>query len=378
MGDVRSILAERIRDSRVRLSLTQGELAKQAGLASAQIVSQIESGERDVKAKELFDLARALRMDFSDLLSEEPATPTASVFWRKDPPAKRRNLLEADFVRHCHDYASLERICGLGVKDQLPIPSRHLQSMTFSGAGEFADEVRDRLGLGSRPASCLGGILEERFGVKIWHQRLGDEGSAASARNGFGMAVLINADEPPWRRNYSLAHELFHLLTWEQAVAERKTRFPARIETLSEAFASSLLLPGREVLEALKKGPGGEEMQYLALVQIAREFDVSTAALLWRLRTLGRLKQSDVTRIIDDPKFKYIDRSFRMGDWAYPPELPERFVRLGFMAYQQGRISSSRLADLLRTSLADLNARLQEYGLDGSQDYQAAVRTVRR
>ena len=378
MGDVRSILAGRIRDSRVRLSLTQGELAKHAGLASAQIVSQIESGEREVKARELFDLARALRMDFSDLLSEEEPAATASVFWRKDPPANRRALLEADFVHHCHDYASLEKVCGLNIKSQLPIPRRDPMSMTFSQAGEFADEVRDRLGLGSRPASCLSGILEERFGVKIWHQRLGDEGSAASARNGFGMAILINADEPPWRRNYSLAHELFHLLTWEQAVPVRKTRFPARIEKLSEAFASSLLLPAKDVLEAFKNAPGGDEMRYLALIQIAREFDVSTVALLWRLRTLGQLKQSEVTETVDDPKFKYIDRSFRMGDWAYPPELPERFVRLGFMALQQGRISSSRLADLLRTSLADLNARLQEYGLDGSQDYQAAVRTLRR
>ena len=68
--------------------------------------------------------------------------------------------------------------------------------------------------------------------------------------------ILINRNEPEYlRRNYNLAHELFHVLTWQamppnelDAIMEKKSR----IEMLADALAAALLMP-RAVLEPLRR-----------------------------------------------------------------------------------------------------------------------------
>ena len=43
--------------------MTQQELAERAGFSAHQIVSQIERGQRELKASELFRIARVLHVD---------------------------------------------------------------------------------------------------------------------------------------------------------------------------------------------------------------------------------------------------------------------------------------------------------------------------
>ena len=135
---------------------------------------------------------------------------------------------------------------------------------------------------------------------------------------------------------------------------------------------------GTAVKEALDRHGKEGKIGYLGLVQVARGFDVSTVALLWRLVNLGWLPEDKVNEIREAPEFKHLDRASRIGAWAQPPALPERFVRLAFLAYQDGKLTRPRLAELLQTSLVDLSERLMEYGFDDSQDYQTSVPAVRR
>ena len=61
------------------------------------------------------------------------------------------------------------------------------------------------------------------------------------------------------------------------------------------------------------------------------------------------------------------------GRWWDPPPIPERFVRLAFLAYSRGRLSKARLAEYLGVALPDLPATLMDYGLDESADYDTTV-----
>ena len=379
MDDLKKLLGDRIRDGRLRISLTQQRLAEEAGFSSAQIISQIEMGERDVKAWELFNLAKALRLDVAQLLAKEASEPSAPVLWRKTPEMNRQ-LIEADFLQHCHEYALVERICKVTTERKLPSKYVNLSTMDFQEANAFGESVRRELALGNRPASCLVGMLEERFGVKIWYKDLGESGSAASTKGSFGLAVLINSTEAPWRRNFSFAHELFHLLTWEsiEPSLEVDGEFVDNVEKLANAFASSLILPAEEVSETIERRIKENGLSNIDLIDVAREFDVSTDALLWRMYNLGFMDKDTVYELLEDSDFKEFDRGIRVGEWGKPPEIPERFVRLAFLAYQLGRLARPRLAELLRTSLIDLTDRLLEYGLDDRKDYQTFVRTVRR
>ena len=72
------------------LSLTQQRLADEAGLPAPQVVSQIEKGEREVKAWELVNIARVLRMDIGELVREEEPAARAPVLWREGPVQDRK------------------------------------------------------------------------------------------------------------------------------------------------------------------------------------------------------------------------------------------------------------------------------------------------
>lgn len=376
MADLRKVLGERIREARERLRLTQQELADRVGLSAHQIVSQIEKGEREVKAWELARIAEVLCRSVNELLAPE-LPPAPAVLWRDDPGGEA-HVLEAQFLRRCREYGLLERLLDLQPATPLPEFRVDPSRISLQGADRLAQRTRETLGLGSRPATSLVKVLEGDYGVKIWYESLGEAGSAASAAGDFGHAILLNADHAPWRRNYSLAHELFHLITWHSAQPEPKLRDAqperwSQVEKAAQAFASTLLLPTDSVATEFDSRVHDGRVSYADLVELARDFDVSTEALLWRLVRLGRLDEKEVQRVLNDPTFRKLDRQTMPDHWREPLIPPERFVRLAFLAYQKGKLSRTRLAGLLRTSLVDLEKTLARYGLQEAEDHEAAA-----
>ncbi|KKK59931.1 hypothetical protein LCGC14_3029420, partial [marine sediment metagenome] len=115
---------------------------------------------------------------------------------------------------------------------------------------------------------------------------------------------------------------------------------------------------------------------YADLIEIARFFDVSPEALLYRLLNIKRITKESLEKLLKDRLFREIDRSTMSQRWWQPPQFPEGFVRLAFVAYQKGKLSKSKLAKLLDTSLIDLNSTLREYGLNDQEGYDAEVRAA--
>ena len=82
---------------------------------------------------------------------------------------------------------------------------------------------------------------------------LGPEGNAASAVGEFGMAVLLNSDNGRRQRTFDLAHELYHLLTW-QSRGNRDAPETAE-EITADRFAAHLLVPFSSLAEAMESIP---------------------------------------------------------------------------------------------------------------------------
>lgn len=380
MDNLRKILGERIRSARIRLSLSQKRLAEEAGFSALQTVQQIEKGKREVKAWELVNLARVLRMEVSDLLNIEEPQTLPVVLWRKYPQ-RDKELIEADFLRRCQQYALLEQLCRVAPERDLPERDVDPNTLTFEDAEQLAEDAQQEFNLGSPPARCLAGLLEDKYGVKIWYQDLGEEGSAASTQGSFGYAILMNAAEAPWRRNFNFAHEVFHLLTWRSIPSQLSVDNPDlwdRIEKFANTFASNLLLPAHETRLAFERLIKDDKISYSDIIGMAREFDISTAALLYRLVDLGLVDRDTVESLQEDSAFRGLDRVTMRNHWWTPPALPERFVRLAFIAYQKDKLSRARLAQYLDTSLFNLTDRFLEYGLDDRENYKTEVRASRR
>ena len=359
-------LGQRIAELRKKLNLTQTDLATHLGVGSPQIISQIELGQRDIKAWELAKLSRALFVNVAELLlPQNQKSMEQPVLWRAVPKSGQSEK-EASFLKHCRDYATLEELSGVGRPREFPQKTVNPLTIDFQDATRLAEQVRGGFELGARPAASLERTLEDRYGVKVWYDDL-DEGSAAATIGDFGPAILMNRKEAPWRRNYNFAHELFHLITWNSIPAEElQNNLPIweKIEKIANSFASCLLLPADAVNIELNERTANNQIEYNDLIAIAREFDVSTEALLYRLLTLRLLNKDAVDSIRGDADFRSLDKATMSASWWDPPDLPERFVRLASIAYKKGRLSRARLAELLDCSLPDVTETLSEYGLD--------------
>jgi Zn-dependent peptidase ImmA (M78 family)/transcriptional regulator with XRE-family HTH domain len=359
----------RVQSLREGLGLTQDELASEVGFASRQTLSDLERGRREVKASELSRLARALKTDVGALLAESEPAHT-HVLWRARPQ-DHAETLQADFLNWCERYAHVKRVSG-SCEDEgfaWPCPSLRIADAHYEDAEELARQVAAHLALGARPAASLQRALETQLGVMVWYLDLGVDGSAACSRGEFGDAILVNRREAPWRRNFDIAHELFHLLTWETTCSELTDdpHVADAAERLANAFAAALLLPADSLTGELNRCARSGKIMLDDLIAIARDFDVSTSALLWRLHSIGcGLDRDRIRRLLEDPGFRQRDRSSRVGAWWDPSPLPERFVWLAALATAKGRLSRTKLSEYLDCGLADLDVTLEQYGVSES------------
>lgn len=370
-------LGDRIKTFRKRLNLTQKDLANQMGFNSPETLSQIERGDRELKAWELVKLAKLLSLNLNDLLRIENVQEKPVVLWRESPETDRE-IKESKFIKHCEDYAMLEELSRSRTAEQFPQKKVRPDDVSYETARRLASEIRREFNLGDRPARELIKILEEGFGVKIWYFDM-EEGSAASTIGPFGPAILMNLNEAPWRRNYNFAHEIFHLITWNSLPPSLIKNSPDlwdKLEKIANVFASCILLPNDVVTVEFEKNIDKKSITYIDLIGMARKFDVSTEALLFSLLNLKLLDKNTVDNILKDQLFREIDRSTMAPSWWRPPEFPERFVRLAFVAYKKGRLSKAKLAEMLDTSLIDLPKTLQEYGHKDREGYDAEVRVA--
>lgn len=365
------ILGQRVAERRKKLRVTQEELAQKVGVNSPQIVSQMERGEREIKAWELAQLAKALFVDVNDLLAQENSVVEQPVLWRV-LPSTEVEIKKARFLKHCREYALLEDLSGTRKSRDFPQKKVDPQTINFPNAAMLAEEIRGEFGLGARPAASLEKTLEEKYGAKVWYDDL-DEGSAAATIGEFGPAILMNRKEAPWRRNYNFAHELFHLVTWKSIPASQLHENRAlweEIEKIANSFASCLLLPADSVATEIQERAEKNQIEHSELIEIAREFNVSTEALLYRLLNLRLITRDTVDSVLGDTQFRSMDKSTMSASWWDPPALPERFVRLAFVAYQKSRLSRAKLAQLLETTLPDVTETLLRYGLDDREFYK--------
>jgi Zn-dependent peptidase ImmA (M78 family)/DNA-binding XRE family transcriptional regulator len=369
-------LGKNIRTHRERLKLKQADLAAKMGFNSAETISQIERGDRDIKAWELVELSRHLFVSVSDIIGDQAPEKQPVVMWRQSPADKE--IREAQFLKRYQQYALLEHLSGLKIGRPLPQKSVNPKTLNFHTADKFALDLRREFNLGDRPAGDIERVLQNVLGVKIWYLEM-DEGSAASTYGSLGPAILMNTKEAPWRRNFNFAHELFHLITWESLPPDNISKMPGfwkRLEKVANVFASCLLLPAEPLMVEFNKYAEGGKISYTDLIGIARDFGVSTEALLYRLLNLKKISQKSLDKILQDPAFREIDRSTMRECWWYPPAIPERFVRLAFMAYQKGNLSRAKFSEMLDTSLLDLRKVLQEYGLTDQEGFDAEVRAA--
>ncbi|MEW6108517.1 MAG: XRE family transcriptional regulator [Nitrospirota bacterium] len=376
--DKNKAIALALGKERSALKYSLKHVAEKMGFSNYQTLSSIESGEREIKAWELAKLAEIYGRKIDYFLSSQAKIAQPRVLWRD--PEKTENKIEAErrFIAFCQNY---KRLLELTREENIKLPvfaqpeKKEFKRGGFDYAVELAEEYRRALNLGGRPAYSLPTVLEQLLNILILYIDVGSIVSGASTSGDFGKAILVNSSDAPWRRNYDLAHEFFHLITWDlfsdEEIYSTSKNGKSEVEQWADAFAAAFLLPSEEVRREFSKRLEDSKISYINLVEIAREFKVSIEALLWRLVNLKLLKRKDVIDSKDN--IKDVDKKMRVGDWAEDkPYLSSRYITLAIKALQLGKVSKAKFAEYIDKPFSKVSPFLRKYGYDENEDYSVA------
>jgi Zn-dependent peptidase ImmA (M78 family) len=231
-------------------------------------------------------------------------------------------------------------------------------------AGErFASDFR----LGAIPGEKLPEVMERELGILVLMVDTIDGVSGAACRLPDLDNVLINRHEVAGRRNFDLAHELFHILTWETMppdyVEEATEYSKSRVEQLANNFASALLMPESALKDFESASTKSEIVAWLNAT--ADKLQVTATALKWRLVALNRLEATKARQISDDA-LRYNGRESPTGE--APPLFSKYFMEVLGQAINEGRISARRAANLLDLTVDDLSDLFVQHAVETPLD----------
>lgn len=378
-SSISKAIAARLAAAREDAGFTLRDAARALGFESYQVLSKIEKSERPVRAVELVRFAETYQRSVSYFLSTEVPSARPAVLWRGRADAPSTKRVEQKFLRYCEDYVRLEELTGRAPAEFPLGCAKEIGS--YDEAHELGEGFARQMELGSHPAKEIRMVLEGRYGVKVLVDDTEGAGSAASVRDSFGAGILLSRREPPWRKNYNLAHELFHLATWDvysPADIHPETGSKSLPEKYADAFASALLLPEMSVRKAFESRVKKDRvLTYAECITMAREFCVSTQALLYRLMGLRLVKRSEAEKAMESEDFVHQNKEQRKDDWSADSDwgVSERFIGLAFECLLSGKLSRSRCAEMLGIHRSQVDAFLTAFGYDSSGDYSVEIST---
>lgn len=364
----RKELAFRLKAARETVGLSLVEAAKRLGYPNYQTLSNIENGQREVKVSELANFARIYFCNLGDFLIAQSPRKEYAILWR-DPPKDNdlKQQTEREIFSLCEQYHMMEQL--LGIKSGKGFIEVTRESVKTSHAiNSLAKDTSSMMGLGQRPSCTLHKVLEQEYGVKILYYPLACGSAASMVHADMGKAVVINSNEVPWRQNYDLAHELFHLISWKVfSLEEMQDKFFfSDVEKKADSFASMLLLPEDEIRREIDQIiESNKQLTYSDIVDIAMDFGVSAKALLYRLAFINLIKWEQADALAKDEELAEISRQKRTENLE--PRRSDRFISLAVRCLRRGLISRGKFADLLKIDRSDIDDYIEDRGMMESE-----------
>jgi XRE family transcriptional regulator, fatty acid utilization regulator len=347
-------IGSKLESVRKRLNLTLNEVSEKTKLA-ASALSEFENGKRSPKVAQLKQLADVYRRDIGFFLNDE-AIPNETVLWRQEPTGAHASEVKSRLISLAGSFHNLEVINGEALPPPLYQQTGKTAAFSYRSAEALASKARSLYKLGDKPGWSLLQTLEEELRVKVFQLDLQPTGCAACTLSDmYGAAILLNANHVRWRRNFDLAHELFHLMTWtifrsgQESVDARAT---SEEESFANCFAANLLMPSDPLKEAVSEILGERtKLTSEDVCEIARRFDVSAEAAAYRIASVYRVDKEEKDHFVREVAASPDLWNRYKGE--EPPELPQRYQVLAKKAYRRGLISTGRYAEYMGISRAE-------------------------
>lgn len=362
------LIGARIKALREKRKLSQDDLARVFGFKDRQTVSAIETGERRVTADELL-----LAVDKLDAPMDYFTDPFLLVgegrfSWRQTDVGSG---VLGDYERTAGRWIAAFREIAPQVGRASPLFRRALgltRHSRFEEAMEAGERFVLEFNLGDVPARRLAEVMERQLGILVLMVEAFEGISGAACRLPRLDVVLINRREVAGRRHFDLAHELFHILTWDVMPPghseEARETGGNRVEQLANSFASAVLMPRPALTRCGEWAELGDDGLVAKLNAVADELLVTASALKWRLVALDRLKPARA-RGIPDSALRNNGHNGGEASEVVPPLLYSKpFMEVIGLAVDAGRLSTRRAADLLDLTIEELTDLFIAHGVE--------------
>lgn len=301
-----SFLGPRVRFARTRRGLSEQELAKRMGLASTRQVIAVEKGKRGLSYDELVNLSKVLRKSY--YFFTDPFQLVCDEKYRYFVKNNTSKKQLSKFNESMNEFLGIYRflLSYFNKKDKLRTPKFDLQlPFTVSSSPELAvnagERMADILELGTKPVEMLQIALEDKLGIMTLMLN-----SDSMAISGAALClpevsfICVNRRLSKSKRALTIAHELFHLLTWDALPYDRTS--PAKtkahkVEELADLFASSLLMPRQTVVQI--EGIGKKQVATQWVVENATDLGVTARALQVRIKQIEAQTGKNLSEVID-------------------------------------------------------------------------------
>ena len=349
------MIGARLKNSRARVGLSLRDLEDQIGnLVSAQAIGKYERDEMMPSSRVLIALAKALQVSESHLISAGEIE-LENVEFRKNRVISKREeaSVQAAVLSAVERYLQIEEMLGMSSASWSMPPGGSFHARNLDAAETAADRLRLIWELGIDPIPNIVEFLEEK-GIKVIALDLEPTVSGLMCfvrRPGHTRlpVIVVNQNDTGERQRFTLAHELGHLvLSVEGELDEEKA---------SQRFASAFLMP--KTVLAAEVGNVRKAVSLGELFELKRLFGVSVQVIVYRCKDLGILSSKSAGQFYG---------LFTKLGWRKPPcaepqaiaaEEPLRFKRLCFRALAEGLISEAKAAELLETSVRQLDKEMQ-------------------
>ena len=341
------VIGAQLEKARKMLVLTVKEVAEETHFSAKQI-DNWEMGVSQPGLQELEMLANLYGREIDYFLRETPNPPTGIKFRGKPGESlqhlsKDTKIVLARFDELCRAAVEFEELLGKKREVKLSMVSASVPARIE------ARRIRERYNLEDKPIVDLRALLDNA-GVRIFEATIpNDELSGFSFwHKQYGPCILVHAKDIIGRRNFTLAHELAHLLyghgTSVCYIPSNIIDVHERIEHKANQFAAELLLPETGIVNDFKKRNLPRKPTEKQFRQMSIKWGVSIQALGYRLEKLGLVDVGLTNKIIESRRAYF--RRPKTPTWER--RLGKSFVGTSIEAYQNNLISVGKLAHVLQ------------------------------
>ena len=345
--------------------IKQCELSKEMGFKNRQTLSDIETGTRKLKPEELLKALKALGVTLEQFTDPYTLVGEANYSWRQSE-ANEGEL--SDYEEKTNRIvALLKDLDGKfsTTKHSVILPKLPItKSSTYYEVTSCAEQLVKEFNLGDFPVDTVEELFFKQFNVSKLHMDMPDNISGAAIKLSNISVILINRNEVVGRRNFDMAHEAFHCLTWDAIPPEHVEKAYSSsnnkpyTEKLADAFASALLMPSESIEKYVTLSE--TDITEKVLNSLADRYGVSSTALMWRLVGLKKISRSAAKRMDTDLMIK----NGRCDEVTTMPKLfNQQFVGYIHKSIESGTLSVRKVLSILAIPMEELSDLLRSYDL---------------